>query len=524
MKLQGAALLFVAIGIKGLFYYSSPHLVQAFAPKQTVSVIQGRTRIIQDQPSDDVVVVSSIPRLEVSPSPVDELSEERKTRLFQYLLRDFQIEGTPLLSVDVTDVQTMQAALWTTLAELSEQQDQSENKAVLIFENMPIDTLRSWVDHFTSIQSQQQHITRLLPDLQRFHVSLVGKGVGPAILVETQNATDDDTTTTTTTTVSENAVSSDDAEDEEEEQMLLKYQAAMKAFVNRMIITSFPDIAHPLYSQNVSSPSMLIRSTIVRGGREAQQQQQQQHVCHILSSFWNCICELSTITSPETESKSIMLLLPNDIEEKEEDEERTGKENKKQDVSSSTTESSVFSSSSSWARFVAVSELLSQSLSLFPPTGHNNDYYSLSFFHPHYNRDDVLPQDKVAIGHIPPKSWLSALLDQQQQQGDKHVVSSTSEERHCVLQAYDYQRRSPIPAVLIKRCTSLRESNVEEGEEEDGWVELFMDNGTQTTLSRRTVERYTQSALELSTKGLAQLQDELQSERNIFYMNSKMNC
>ena len=109
-------------------------------------------------------------------NPVDELSDERKANLFQCLLRDLQVEGVPLLAVDTNQqVSIVQAALWTTLAELPD-------RVCLVLEDEPVSTLRDVVDSFEQLQSK-------LPDLERFKVSLVGQGVGPALLLETTNQT-----------------------------------------------------------------------------------------------------------------------------------------------------------------------------------------------------------------------------------------------------------------------------------------------------------------------------------------------
>lgn len=68
-----------------------------------------------------------------SNNPVDELSDERKANLFQFLLRDLQVEGVPLLAVDANQVDTLQAAMWTTLAELCDQAD--ADQACLVLED-----------------------------------------------------------------------------------------------------------------------------------------------------------------------------------------------------------------------------------------------------------------------------------------------------------------------------------------------------------------------------------------------------
>ena len=69
-------------------------------------------------------------KLSASAESLEEMDEERKSNLFQSLLRDLQIEGVPLLGCDANQVSTLSAAIWTTMAELGDSDE--ENKACLI--------------------------------------------------------------------------------------------------------------------------------------------------------------------------------------------------------------------------------------------------------------------------------------------------------------------------------------------------------------------------------------------------------
>jgi len=101
--------------------------------------------------------------------------------VFQALLRDLQIEGVPLLACDADQVHTLCAALWTTLAEMSE--SDSEEKACLVMESIPLDALKAFIDDFAVLKGQPRLMDHL-PELRRLSVSLVGKGVGPALVLE----------------------------------------------------------------------------------------------------------------------------------------------------------------------------------------------------------------------------------------------------------------------------------------------------------------------------------------------------
>ena len=51
------------------------------------------------------------------------MTDERKSEVFQTLLRDLQIEGVPLLGCDANQVSTLNAAIWTTMAEIGDADD-----------------------------------------------------------------------------------------------------------------------------------------------------------------------------------------------------------------------------------------------------------------------------------------------------------------------------------------------------------------------------------------------------------------
>jgi hypothetical protein len=275
--------------------------------------------------------------------PTDELSEERKTSLFQYLLRDLQIEGVPLLEVDADRVHILQAALWTTMAEMSTQSD--EHKTCLIFEAIPIAALRAFVDDFMIFKVQDRLMAQL-PELRRFDLSLVGKGVGPAILIEASAQKD--------------AFKYGDPIPVDVD----RSAAAMKMFVDRMVaekqISGYPSSNGSIPQYSVPVPSMSFPACPYTDA------------CHILSSFWNQICGILAYPG---ELRSSMLLLPG-------------------------------VDSECFPRFSAIAELISRSLCLYRV----DDAIEILHFHPMYDRDFVFPEDLPAHGHIPPISWLKPML------------------------------------------------------------------------------------------------------------------
>jgi hypothetical protein len=186
-------------------------------------------------------------------NPVDELSEKRKANLFQFLLRDLEIEGVPLLEVDVDQAHTFQAATYTIMAQLSQQDE--EGKACLILQDMPIECLTNFVEDFESMKSDD-----LFSELQRFNVSLVGRGVGPAIVLESSERSDDQVKTYDSLQASFPIPEEDEC------------TATMKSFVtSKSIIRETDDNDDSLTAYRVA------------GGTD---------LCDTLSVFWTCICEL----------------------------------------------------------------------------------------------------------------------------------------------------------------------------------------------------------------------------------------
>lgn len=197
-------------------------------------------------------------------SPLDELSNERKAVVFQALLRDLQIEDVPLLEADSDQVHTFQAAMWTTMAELTDQPN--AGKACLILENIPMAALKTWVDDFFILKTQNDQLQHL-PEIQRISASLVGKGVGPAILLE---------------------VAQGDTTQPYREYNEFACSAAMKVFVDRVVVGNDSPLSVGLGDEGSAAPIEY------RFGGSS-------NVCATLASFWNCVCEmLSSDNQPGT--------------------------------------------------------------------------------------------------------------------------------------------------------------------------------------------------------------------------------
>jgi hypothetical protein len=206
---------------------------------------------------------------------LDELDNERKANLFEALLRDLQVEGVPLLGCDADQVHTLQAAIWTTMAELCEQNE--AQKACLILENIPLAALKMFVDDFLVLKTQADQM-EYLPELQRVSASLVGKGVGPAILLE--------------------VTAKPARKIESPTKSVYEYQcsAAMKAFTDRVVLgNGVPPTAIGLGDEG-SAPPIVYRYTF------------SSNTCAILSMFWNCVCEMLSV--PYEEAGTVCLMMP----------------------------------------------------------------------------------------------------------------------------------------------------------------------------------------------------------------------
>jgi hypothetical protein len=324
-------------------------------------------------------------------NPIDELSEERRANLFQFLLRDLEVEGAPLLGCDADQAHTAQAAVWTVMGQLSERDEGS--KACMVLENMPIDSLQTFVDDFATWKADEQMDS--LFELKRFNVTLVGRGIGPALILETANRTN----------VEEQEynsfISSSPVPNE------IMWTAAMKTFVARMELEKEGVLLNPLAYR-------------LSGGND---------ICDTLATFWTSVCEI--LSHPEETLGSIVLCLPSVPEDSD--------------------------SSEAQARFSAVSKLVSQSLFM----SRGQDRFELSYMHPLYDRDIMLPKDETVFGHLPPISLLPVMLQETGRQDEAENLTNDQ------MALQNYQRRSPLPAIAIKR---LSQGSTDDGSDKDAYA------------------------------------------------------
>jgi hypothetical protein len=273
--------------------------------------------------------------------------------------------------------------VWTTFAELSE--NDIENKVCLVFESTPVETLRAFVDEFTAIKNITTIVDNI-PELSRISCSLVGKGVGPALIIETQNRTTEEKC------VYETKKRSSPIPDE------IRWTAAMRAFVGRMV--SGVDIV-PHSTDTTAQDPIAYR---IIGSVD---------VCDIMSGYWTCVCELLSLH--EGQISSIVVSYPPTKAEGGSEEHHN--------------------------RYAAIAELMNRMLALY---GTNS---SVANFHcqPFYDRDKLpataQQHEQPSHGHLPPTSWV------QSQNGDGASFSELQ------LRLQNYQRRSPLPTVILERVS-----------------------------------------------------------------------
>mmetsp|Transcript_12636 Transcript_12636/g.15924 ORF Transcript_12636/g.15924 Transcript_12636/m.15924 type:complete len:432 (+) Transcript_12636:193-1488(+) len=378
--------------------------------------------------------------------PVDD-DEARRANLFQNLLRDLETEGVPLLGCDVDQVHTLCAALWSTMADLSE--SPVGQKVCLIMEAIPLDALRAFTIDYATLQIQSRLIDRL-PELQRISVTLLGNGVGPALVIETSDRTEEElaemmTRKAVEATIDENAS-----------------LAALKSFVGRMVVglevcpyTKTPDIAAVGLARRGVTPAPV--GYRFDGSSDA---------CSALAAFWQCVCEILSV--PEDELSTTVLSLPA--------------------IGHGTTRDA-------HDRFAAVVELISRNLCLYRGDG----VLGLVHFHPAYDRDMVVPVDKPAYGHLPPRSWLRPML---RRNGNDEEAESLSDGD---LGLSDYQRRSPHTAINI-----LRVSQINAATGAKSIVDLDIGDGT--TEKASGVPLYCRNAIRLAGVGKDELQRAVDAE------------
>ena len=375
----------------------------------------------------------SSPILSDKVDPSEYFDPQRQEELFQFLLRDLQIENVPLLSIDATQVQAMQAAIWTIMAEMwttaCSSSEQKTEKSCLIFEEIPLSALRSFVTEFRTVQTDtfiQQH----LPDFSRFHLSLVGNGVGPAILIElssTDNNTGQDNPLVFSDTI---AVAKRGPQ----------ATAVLQTFVERMILAT---------EMSVDPSRITYRSC------------QWNDICHVMSFFWNGICELQA--TPTQQLSAMFFTLPSEGD-------RLSPERK-------------------WQRFMAITQVVSRFLVLY----RGDMVYEVLYGHPRYQRNEILPKDQPLFGHLPPLHWVLPIWNYFFSSGS--MVSKDSQRNSLMdVDLLNYQRRSPIPCIGISRLASVEQ---DENKRSDRTLNEMVDLGEGVVILKNEVKPFCEGILRL---------------------------
>lgn len=367
---------------------------------------------------------------------------------FQTLLNELQAEGVPLLGCDANQVNTFSAALWTTLSEMSE--EDKGQKACLVLEKIPVGALTAFTEDF-SILKMQDRLMHYLPELRRVSVSLVGKGVGPALVLETTERTPEE--------IEEVASRKALAEGRTNEEPCVQ---SLRNFVQRMVI----GLEACPYTKEVDLSATGLEAKGVTPGPVAYRFSDSTDLCGALASFWTCICELSSY--PEEKLSTTVLSLPG--------------------IGAGVDKAA-------HNRFAAVVEVISRNLCLY----RGDDVFGLVHFHPAYDRSVIYPDDKAAYGHLPPREWLRPMLNHLNFK--TQATEMTDEE----LSMSDYQRRSPFTAINI-----LRASQLDAASGAKSIVDL--DLGEERTEKASGLSTYCRNAMKLAGVGEESLQKQLDEE------------
>ena len=378
---------------------------------------------------------------------VAELDDDRRANLFQSMLRDLQIENVPLLGCDAREVNTMNAALWTTMSELSENDE--AQKVCIIMEDIPIDALKAFATDYSNLLTQSRLLDQL-PELRRISASLLGKGIGPALIIETTERTAEELEEKKTRTAVEDTL------DE------FRCTAALKSFVDRIVV----GLEACPYTKTPELSGTGLEARGVTPGPVAYRYSKTSDACAAVASFWTSVCELLSV--PESDISTTLLSLP-----------AIGPGN----------------SPEAHSRFAAVVELISRNLCLFRGDG----VFGLVHFHPAYNRDEIHPADKPAFGHLPPMSFLRPML---RLNGNVEEAESLTDDD---LFLSNYQRRSPHTMINILRVSQL---NAAVGAK--SIVNLELDDGRVEKASGITL--YSRNAIRLAGQGKDQLDAALDKE------------
>jgi len=326
---------------------SSSVSVSAFTPS-TITI----SRAMMHHPTS--ITTTSLRLSDTINNPLADMSDERKSNLFQSLLRDLQIEGVPLLGCDANQVSTLNAAIWTTMAELSDNHE--AQRVCLIMEAIPTSALLAFAEDFTVLKTQVR-LMEYLPELKRFSISVLGKGLGPALLIETEERADDEEKSAVTS-----LKAMESAFDKE------KTITALKSFIGRVVV----GLEACPYTKSVDLSAVGLEQRGITPGPIGYRYSPTTDACMAMSMFWNCICEM--MSTPEVNLSSIMLSLPG---------------------------IGMGATREAHNRFAAVVELMGRYLCLFRGDG----AFGLVHFHPAYDRSIIHPLAKPSYGHLPPMSW-----------------------------------------------------------------------------------------------------------------------
>lgn len=381
-------------------------------------------------------------------------SPRTSSLFFQEALRDFQAThaGSQIVGCDANTVSTMNAALWGVLADLSRNPVGQTMCMVMEDASIPQSALMSFVTDFKSVQTDER-LRPLLPEFDRIQINLL-KPDEPAFVLTSINESkvsqqqQQQQATFTTTAVDIGLT---------EQQCT----AALRAFVDTMVV----GLQACPYTKTADLSATGLEKRGITPGPVAYRFSSDGNAFAAVATFWDCVNELMSV--PETDISTTLLSLPA--------------------IGAGITPAH-------HDRFAAAVELISRSLCLYRGDG----AVGLVHFHPAYNRNRIHPVDKAAFGHLPPQSWLRAML--RHNNNDAEAEQFTNDD----LFLSNYQRRAPHTMINILRVSQL---NAAVGAK--SIVDLQFDDGSTEKASGITL--YSRNAIRLAQEGKAKLDTDLQN-------------
>jgi len=388
-----------------------------------------------------------------SPPKVEDINPDE---LFQILLNDIICDGDPVFEIDVSTRATLSAAMWTVLCDFSER-DAGEKLDDYDSGGMKSAVvLEGMAIEDLRVWATEFYVDKQgLTELPRLSVALLGDGAGPALVITATDRTPEEIT----------------AKPLDSDPRLLNQQTeAMKQFTYRMAVVDPPEEGTGMADNFNVLPLAPTNFPVCNSA----------DVCVMMATFWNCVLVLRQ--TPHWELEGTVLALPgcgSDLE-----------------------------------RFDAVMNLMRKNLENY--SDDTDEKLELVNYHPHYGSSITTTDTPTEIrpGYLPPRSWMKPMMRMSRNIDIVKRAASITEEE---LELVDYQRKSPVPMVHIRRQATTNKApafpdgtppavtTTTEVKKDLELVHVSLDDGEVISMSRGDLEEYVKNAVTLIAVGKTEL-------------------